>query len=380
MPLNTFFDDTLGHRFVKVPGDPTCFRATLLGDDPESTILSAFHELAPNIGFHAAEPKASPPSIESIHSSEAFKAKIEAFHARGYTVRIPQPRWISPTLDEFLRSLEFFFHQPATAEAFWSRGDAKAPPHHDDYDLIAIQIRGRKRWFISTDASDLPNPWKSGPTPPPTLDRHEAVEVGPGDLLYLPRGTDHRVDALADSLHLSIGFVPLTLREAVAAALDHLSDLDRTFRETVGGPLAFSVRRNDFGELPPRIREGIARLMQASKSDEFLAAALHRRSSRVIGDLKKSRMADSRPAISAATLVRHSRSAISHLMASRGQIDFSHPGEHVYIHRGAEQCAMFIAETPEFRIGDIPGPVGDEVRIALIDKFISSGFLEVVVE
>jgi hypothetical protein len=380
MTLDTFFDDVLGRHFVKIPGDSGNVRMTLLGEDPQHAILNAFSDLAPNIGFHAADPKGPPPSIGPVHSSEAFKAKIEAFHARGYTVRIPQPRWLSPTLDEFLRSLEFFFHQPATAEAFWSRGDAKAPPHHDDYDLIAIQIQGRKRWFISTDASDLPNPWKSGPTPPPALDRHEVVEVGPGDLLYLPRGTDHRVDALAESLHLSIGFVPLTLRDAIAAALDHLSDLDRTFRETVGNRLAFSVRRNDFGELSPRIREGIARLMQVSKSDEFLAQALHRRSSRAIGALKKSRMIDSRPAISAATLVRHSRSAISHLIASRDQIDFSHPGEHLYIHRGAEQCALFIAETPEFRVRDIPGPVGDEVRIALVDRFISSGFLEVVIE
>ncbi len=295
-------------------------------------------------------------------------------------MRLPQPRWLSPGLDEFLRSLEFFFHTPATAEAFWSRGDAKAPPHHDDYDLIAIQLKGRKRWFISTDRSELPNPWKSMPSAPPTLERHEAVEVGPGDLLYLPRGTDHRVDALADSLHLSIGFVPLTLREAITAALDHLSDLDRPLRDTVGSRLAFQVRGNDFKDLPPKIREGIARLMQLCQSDEFIAQAMQRRSSRAIAELKKRKVSEPNAKLSANSLVRHAPSAICHLIATREQIDFSHPGGHIYIHRGVEQSVKFIAETPEFRVRDIPGAIGDDIRVALAGKFVTGGFLEVVAE
>src|ERR1700731_3692932 len=149
VPLDTFLDEILGRRFIRIAGEPDSYRRTLLGNDPESAILAAFRDLAPNLGFHAAEPKGPPPAVEPVSDSTAFKAKIENFRALGYTVRVPQPRWIAPGLDEFLRALEFFFHQPATAEVFWSRGDARAPAHHDDYDLIAIQIKGRKRWFIS---------------------------------------------------------------------------------------------------------------------------------------------------------------------------------------------------------------------------------------
>jgi hypothetical protein len=333
------------------------------------------------MGFHAAEPKGPPPKVEPVVDSRAFMAKIDAFHALGYTVRIPQPRWLSPKLDEFLRSLEFFLHQPATAEAFWSRGDAKAPPHHDDYDLIAIQLKGRKQWFVSTEPASLPNPWKSGPSPVPTMERHVAIEMGPGDLLYLPRGTDHRVDAIEPSLHLSIGFVPLNLREAITAALDHLSDLDRTFRQTVGSRLAFSVRTNDFKQLAPQIRDGLARLMHVCESEAFIAQAMQRRSSRAISDLKMPKKSEQRPKISARTLVRHDPLAISNLTAVRGQIDFSHPGGHIYIHLGVEPSVTFIADTPQFRVGEIPpATIGDDIRIALVEKFVSSGFLTVVAE
>jgi hypothetical protein len=380
VPLDEFLDETLGRRFIKIAGDGQSDRALLLGNDPERIILDAFREVAPNIRYHSAAPSGSPPSIEPVSDSRAFKAKIDAFHALGYTVKIPQPRWLTPQLDEFLRALEFLFHQPATAEVFWSRGDARAPAHHDDYDLIAIQLKGRKRWFISTDQSSLPNPWKSIPTPPPKLERHEVVEVAPGDLLYLPRGTDHRVDALSDSVHVTISFFPLTVRDAICATLDHLADLDRTFREAIGSRLAFSVRSNNFSEMSPRIRDGLARLMQLCGSDEFIAQALQRRSSRAIGELTKSNVPAIRPQISPSTRVRHSPSAIGHLLATREQIDFSHPGGHVYIHRGVELCAKYIAETPAFRVSDIPGQIGDDIRIALAEKFISNGFLEIVPE
>jgi hypothetical protein len=206
---------------------------------------------------------------------------------------------------------------------------------------------------------------------------HEPVEVGPGDLLYLPRGTKHCVDALADSIHLSIGFVPLTLREAIIAALDHLSDLDRTFRQTVGGRLALSVKSNDFGQLSPAIREGVARLTAVCRSDPFIAEAMQRRSSRSIKDLKPLAASRAGGEISVNSVVRQSPSATCHVMTNAEKIDFSHPGGHIYIHRGVEETVKYIADTAEFRVGDLPGAIGDDIRLALVDKFLESGFLEV---
>jgi hypothetical protein len=380
MGVDEFLDGVVGTRFVKIGGDARHNRAGLLGQDPQALALGAFAALAPHIGFHAAEPLGPPPPVEPVADALAFRAKIEAFHALGYTVRLPQPRQLSPGLGELLRTLEFFFHKPATAEAFWSRGDARAPTHHDNYDLIAIQLRGRKRWFISTEPLPLPNAWESIPKGPETLGRHETVEVGPGDLLYLPRGTTHRVDALEDSFHLSIGFVPITLREAIIAALDHLSDLDRPLRQTAGQRLAFAVRRNDFRALIPGVREGVARLARLCQSDEFVGEAMQRRSSRAIKDLAALTPGKDHAAVSVDSVLRHEPSAICHLMGDAEKIDFSYPGGHIYIHRGVEEAVRFIAETPEFRIGDLPGAFGDDIRLALAEKFLASGFLRLAGE
>jgi hypothetical protein len=378
LPVDGFLDDTLDQRFIRVSGDGNEYRADLLGGEPERLLLEAFGEISPHLGYHAAEPLGPPPPVEPVAGVFAFKTKIAAFHSLGYTVRLPQPRWLSPRLGELLRALEFLFHKPATAEVFWSRRDAKAPVHHDDYDIIVIQLRGRKRWFISSGPSELHNAWETIPLGPPTLGPFETVEVGPGDLLYLPRGTKHRVDALEDSIHLSIGFVPLTLREAMIAVLDHLSERDRTLREAVGSRLSSAVTANNFDDLAPRIREGVARLAAFCQSDEAIALAMQRRSSRAIRDLKSPAAAERSDGLSANSQVRHSPLAICHLTVTSDKIDFSYPGGHIYIHPGVERSVRFICDTPRFRVRDVPGDVGDDIRIALVDKFLSSGFLELV--
>ena len=378
LPLDEFLDGVLGRRVIKVPAGAQSHRAEMLGPDPEQIILSAFGDIAPHMAFHAVEPRGPAPAVSPVANAQAFKARIAAFHGLGYTVRLPQPRWLSPALEGFLRGLEFVLHAPAKAEVFWSRGEGKAPVHHDDFDIIVIQLQGRKRWFIASDAPDLPNAWTSILRPNTILGRHDEVEVGPGDLLYLPRGTPHRVDSLTDSLHLSISFTPLTLRAAIIAALDHLSDLERPFRQTVGQHLTRSIRSGDFGALPVNVSQGVARLQAACQSDGFVAQALQLRSARAIGDLNPLAVQPDRPALSPTSLVRQAPMAMCHLAASTDLLEFSYPGGRLYIHKGAEQSVRFIASTVEFKIGDIPGDIGDDVRLALAERFLGCGFLQVV--
>ncbi len=378
MPLDAFLDDVLEKSFRKLEGARHGgSRARLLGEDPAHTLLASFARLAPRIGCHAAAPSGPPPKIEPVPDADSFRRKIAAFHARGYTVRLPDIRSLTPELDRLIRALELVFHQPVKVEAFWSRGDAKAPVHHDDYDIIVIHLKGNKRWFVSSLPSDLPNAWKTLSDVPARVDRFAETPIEPGDLLYLPRGTTHRVDAITDSIHLSIGFIPLTLREAVMACLDHLSDMDRPLREMVGARAGAQAEATDFGDIPERVRGSLAHLVKQCDADSFIAEALQRRSSRVIGSLEKLSPPADRSALSPSTRLRHNPLGISHIVSNSRWLDFAYPGGHHLIHRGVEECVSFIASTPEFCINDIPGPVGDDIRLALAGKFVDCGFLEI---
>jgi hypothetical protein len=84
------------------------------------------------------------------------------------------------------------------------------------------------------------------------------------------------------------------------------------------------------------------------------------------------------PTLSPSDRVRHTPLAVSHLSGNQRLIDFAYPGGHHYIHRGAEESVTFVAQTPEFRISEIPGAIADDVRVALVEKLMASGFLEIV--
>jgi hypothetical protein len=378
LPLDTFLDQALDKRFVKLDAAGQEHRRDLLlGADPVHALTSAWETLAANISSHSADPIGPPPKAEVVEGPKAFRAKISEFHARRYTVRVPDVRALTPELNTLIRALEFCFQQPVGVHGFWSAAGAKAPVHHDEYDLFAIQLIGRKRWFVSTGRSELPNAWPHAPDGPERLGEYAVLEMSPGDLLYLPRGTTHRTESISDSIHLSIGFIPLTLREALIACLDHLSDVERSLRECVGERIAEQLRAGSLGDIPARIRSGIELLAQHTAADAFITDALQRRSSRTIGKLNRVLTPIGPPVLEPRMRMRHAPLAICHIMPSGNRVDFAYPGGHHYVHVGAHESVNFIADTPEFGIRDIPGNIGDDVRLALVKKLMDSGFLEI---
>jgi bifunctional lysine-specific demethylase and histidyl-hydroxylase MINA len=376
LTVDEFLDQTLVGGFRIITGQRDAPRIDLLGPDPESVLLEALH-LAPKLTFHSANPTAPPPSLLSIADAADFRDRIEQFHARNYSVRFPELRPLSAPLDHLARALEFFLHQPVTASAFWSRGGMRAPVHNDDHDLIVVQLRGDKRWFVSRKPSLLGNTWENIPGDAPDLGDYETIDLHPGDLLYLPRRTLHSVDSEAESLHLSIGFTPLTVRDGIIAALDHLSDMDQTLRMSIGGRLAFQLGGKGFEKLGPPVLGGTQRLLAACQTSGFLASALQRRSARIVGALAPLPIPDPVPNVDLDTLMVHRNTAFSHLTANPQKIDFTYPGGHVYIHLGAQESILYMVNTPRFKVRDIPGTIDDDVRLSLALKFVEVGFLEV---
>jgi hypothetical protein len=375
LPVDRFLDEILGQAFIKVEGGAADYRRNLLGPAPDQTILAAHDRLAQKITRHAQNPLGQPPEPGPAADAAAFRDLIDRHHALGWTVRIPETRGLTPQLATFVRALEAVLLQPVDATVFWSRGDGAAQVHYDEYDLIVVQLVGSKRWFINTDPPGLNNPWRGIAEGPPPLDPHRVVEVQAGDMLYLPCGTPHRVDSLTDSLHLAVGFRPLTLREAVIAALDHMSDLDRRLRVGVGNRLAAQVWSGSLGALPAQVRGALGQLLELSRNDLFLAQALQRRASREVGRLQKLEPPAVPVPLTLDTRLRRHPLAVSHVIGNADFLDFSHPGGHIHIHRGAEPAVAFIANAAEFRARDIPGGLPDDVRLALAQRFVDAGFL-----
>ncbi len=375
LPVDRFFDEIMGHSFAEVPGGGQHPRRAIFGDNPAETVLDAYATHADRLGWHAEAPRGPAPRAVPAADAQAFRASIEAFHGLGYTVRVPDVIPLAPGLRQFARALEVMLHQPVECSLFWSAEAARAPVHYDDKDIIVIQLVGRKQWYVSAAPPTLHNSWRDVAEVLPQLGPHRTIDMGPGDLIYVPRGTPHTVQSQSESLHLSIGFLPVTLREAIIAALDHLSDFDRPLRETALGRVD---RPLDAAALAHAIDGGLERLQQQVRAGGFVEAAMQRRSSRVIGNLARLEGAPPARPLTPATQVRHAPLAMCHMLATPQQIDFCQPGGHINIHRGVEPALRFIAATPAFRIGELPGELPDEIRVALVTRLVTSGFLQPV--
>jgi bifunctional lysine-specific demethylase and histidyl-hydroxylase MINA len=374
--LEEFLERMLLGGFRRIDGaGTTSSRTGLLGADPESVLLNAYH-LAPQLTFHSANAAGAPPSLAGVAGAADFQQRIAQFHARNYSVRFPDLRPLSRPLDELARALEMLLLQPVTASAFWSRGGMRAPVHYDDHDLLVVQLRGTKRWYVSSGPSDLNNTWQRIPESAPALGPHHTVDVKPGDLMYLPRGTYHSVDSDSGSLHVSIGFTPLTLREAVIAALDHLSDLDRGWRTSAGAQFAVQMRSSGLERMSPLVVQAASNLLAACRTPGFLTSALQLRASRNVAALTELPADANAAPVSLDTELVQGRLAFCQLTASPERIDVSYPGGHLYIHRGAQSAIEFMVNTPRFRVRDLPGQIGDDIRVSLATSFLRIGFLE----
>lgn len=370
MRLDMFFA-ALGRVVLDSPGDPGIQRAALFGDDPVATALSAHSTHSERLDCHGVKPVLPPPGPRKVADEAEFRSLIRAYHERDYTVRIPDVISLSPRLQRFARALEALLHQPVDASLFWSKPGAKAIVHYDNRDNLVFQLQGRKRWHVSTEPPGLHNNWKHIGEPPTQLQGHRTIDVKPGDLLYIPRGTPHTVESVSESLHLAILFVPTTLREILIAVVDQMSDLDRSWRET-----ALERVDDGLGGLPSRLVRQLERLVEQCRSNDFVEAAVEHRSSRFVGNLPALPKPQAVPAISAETRVRHSPLAIFHIRRAGDWIDLAFPGDRLAIHPGVEEELRFIQETTEFRIRDIPGASSIEVRAALVGRLIAAGLLE----
>lgn len=370
-----FFDEYVGKKPLTVIGKNTADRHLMLGEDPKDTILSAYETYAPFLTSHNRTPKGPPPSAKPVQDADAFLQLIKGYHKGGYTVRIPDVLNLSPRLTELTRAIEVIIGNPAGVVVFWSDSEAEAPIHHDEIDVIVLQLVGSKKWFISDEPPTQPNIWKSVGEGVPPFERYSTIDIAPGDLLYVPRGTPHTVKSTSESIHLAIGFTPVTVREMIAAALDQLSELNQPLRADLGTRADCMTQNKGADIVLRQIRDGIAQLQENAQSNSFVRDAIVLRKARMLEGLPKLPRPDRIPAVALDSRVRHHPLAYGQLNALPHTLEFRQPGEQFLIHLGAEEAMRFILDTNEFTIADIPGAIDDSVRIALVNRLLKSGFL-----
>ena len=378
IPYDLFFEQVLERRAFVHGESGRGDRAALIGTDPKATILGRFADFSTSMTYHAQAPTGPVPERREAESPEDFASIVESFHERDYTVRIHDVSGLSPELDAFIRALEVLLEVPVDVMIFWSAAGGRAPVHHDRSDILCIQLMGRKRWFISKTPPTLPNPWHAAGESVPELGAVETSEVGSGDMLYMPRGTAHTVESLSESIHLSIGFTPVTLRDGVAAILDHMADMNIPMRAGLLSRADGLSTGAGGAEMEAKLANAVHALKTCLENADFVETALQRRRARMVRELDRLPTQDSASGmIGPDTVLERQPLAVSEMVVTGERLDLSLPGETVLLHPGVESSVAYMTSEPRFRLRDVPGEIGDDVRVELARMLVKNGFLGV---
>jgi hypothetical protein len=143
-------------------------------------------------------------------------------------------------LAAFCRRLGYELNRPVPAAAFLSPRNAQGfGLHHDTAGVFTVQCEGHKTWQVYRPAVAFPldgqrfHPGLLTAQDRAAMERdgpHATFELGPGDVLWLPRGWLHNVFTTDDvSLHLTIGVPEVSRHQMLALLLVSLAD-DEEFR------------------------------------------------------------------------------------------------------------------------------------------------------
>jgi len=223
-----FFDK--GHMDLLLsPASPATRAArALLGPDPDLALEEAEAKLRAHGEFRSLS-KAGDAS-ETDAYQDSGRTFAQASRANNRTLTFKSVAEIFPRIWAVKRALELAFAAPVSANLYYSPPNARSSGlHYDTKDIFAVQLGGSKNWQVEQGKRKYPSLWWDRPgnprMPPPDPSQYLHHTVRRGDLLYIPAGHWHEAAAGdGGSIHVSIGFRPMTVRETIVALLDHLSD------------------------------------------------------------------------------------------------------------------------------------------------------------
>jgi len=153
--------------------------------------------------------------------------------ATGASIVIDQANAVFSSLGRCAAALERFTGLRAQASVFLTPANAQSfKVHFDPHGVFVLQVAGKKVWRLFDQPAQWPLLEAFDPEAPPADHQISLeVELVPGDMLYVPRGHFHQVVTTAsDSIHISLGVMPLTWIEVLRqAATEFIAEIE--FRE-----------------------------------------------------------------------------------------------------------------------------------------------------
>jgi ribosomal protein L16 Arg81 hydroxylase len=300
--------------------------------------------------------------------------RIRDSFAEGYTVVFNGIERYVRALASLSHSIEVELNFPTRINAYLTPPESAGfAPHYDPHDVLVLQMQGSKTWQVSGDdavpAHDMQRGMGVGT---PGLASPADVSLGPGDVLYLPRGQVHSAQTQSEpSLHLTVGLHAPTVLTLLTHLIHSLSSIDERFH----------------ARLPPRhldddgVRTGLGDVvrdaLEAVEDPRVVADALGTMQEVLVRRGRcppVGRIADT-VAIDGQTLVQKYQPLYSRVADVPNGIALQFAQLSMNVGSDHQAAMLFLSvSTKPFRVCDLPGLSATQ-QAELVRTLILSGFL-----
>jgi len=220
-------------------------------------------------------------SIFPINPQNA--AQFQDIGATLYFVNVPVPA-LTEALADFLGAPR----RKVLASLFFTPAGGGAVPHFDKNENFTIQLTGAKRWQVgetpmvpatpdsytlgSSTITPLLAPLLAEARRPP----ERTVDLEPGTLLYVPRGTVHHTGAGEPSWSLNLSYCPSTWLDLLLVGLQGQLVASPHWRSTVTGAGGGDPAARDANRLPKLLAELRDALDDPAEAEALARAFLDR--------------------------------------------------------------------------------------------------------
>jgi ribosomal protein L16 Arg81 hydroxylase len=199
--------------------DPEGFR-DLLDLDAVDELLSRrglrtpFLRLARNGSVVDSASFTGPAGVGAEIADQVRDDRVAALFADGTTVVLQALHRLWPPVIDFCSRLGAELGHPVQANAYVTPASSRGfSAHYDVHDVFVLQLAGRKHWTVHAPVHadplrDQPWPTHAGAVAARARDDEPVIDtvLGPGDVMYLPRGWLHAATAQGEvSAHLTVG-------------------------------------------------------------------------------------------------------------------------------------------------------------------------------
>ncbi|MEZ0242585.1 MAG: cupin domain-containing protein [Sphingomonas sp.] len=147
--------------------------------------------LPADVKLFVSEREVDPRTAGAAAGDRLSPLALRSFAHKGATLVFNNLQKLNPDFWELACEVEGWLLDPVTIGAIASFGGAGLKLHHDDAELIMLQLSGTKIWEFHGHAAGAPaEPWR--------------ITLTPGDLLFVPAGLRHRCEHEGFSLHLGL--------------------------------------------------------------------------------------------------------------------------------------------------------------------------------